>query len=285
MSKRVAIITDSTCDIPSEWRIQYDITVIPLTIVWGEDQYLDGVELTAEQFYDRLPQDARHPSTSQPTPQRFLEAYQKAEKAGAQEIIVFTISQAMSGTIESARQAALGFPIPVHIVDSKNNSLGLGWQVIAAARVREMGGDVDAMLDAAEHVRKHMVYYVALDTMEYLSKGGRIGSATKFLSSVLHIKPIIYVNPQTGTVAPSIPARSRVGAIESLYREFFRHLHRHEDLHIAVLHNAVPGEAAQLAQRVMEEFNPKEIFISIVSPVLGAHTGPNAIALCGYAEG
>lgn len=280
----IALITDSTCDIPAEMLDQYGIIVVPLTIVWGDQQYLDGVELTAEQFYERLPNEKAHPSTSQPAPQAFRQAFQQAADRGAREILVFTISSAMSGTFESARQAASGFSLPVQVVDGKNNSLGLGWQVITAARVREAGGDSAAMLAAAEKVRRRMVYYVTLDTMEYLVKGGRIGGATKFLSSVLQIKPLISVNPATGTVVPSIPARSRARAVEGLYREFFNHIDSAKPMHIAVLHNNALDEAQQLYDRVRQEYAPAELLLRLVSPVLGAHTGPRAVALCGYSE-
>jgi DegV family protein with EDD domain len=190
----------------------------------------------------------------------------------------------MSGTVESARQAAQDFPIPVTVVDGRNNSMGLGWQVVAAARAREAGGNLDAMLTAAEKVRKGMVYYVTLDTIEYLSRGGRIAEATTFLGSILHIKPLIYVRPETGTVAPSMPARSRKGAIEGLVKEFFRHFTRSQVLHVAVLHNNAPEEAQQLCEVVQREYSPKELFVTITSPILGAHTGPKAIALVGYAD-
>ena len=142
MNGRVAIITDSTCDIPREWRQQYDLSIVPLTIIWGQEQFLDGVDLHPDDFYTRLEIDPQFPTTSQPAPQLFLEAYQEAARKGCQEILAITISSAMSGTIESARQAAAASPIPVQIMDSRNNSMGLGWQVIAAARARQEGGDL-----------------------------------------------------------------------------------------------------------------------------------------------
>jgi len=284
MAYSVALVTDSTCDIPPDWVRQYEIGIVPLTIVFGDQQFLDGVDLTAEQFYQRLPTEKHHPTTSQPTPKSLLEAYRRAAEAGAQEIIVFTISGAMSGTVESARRAAAESPILVHVVDSHNNSMGLGWQVISAARVREAGGGVDEMLAAAEKVRENMVYYITLDTIEYLSKGGRIADAARFLSSFLQIKPLIFVKPETGTVGASIPSRSRKSAIDGLYKEFFKHFSPGHALHITVLHNDAQPEAEALAERVRQEHSPKELFISIVSPVLGVHTGPRAIALCGYAE-
>ena len=283
MDHRIALVTDSTCDIPSDWVRQYDIGIVPLTIVFGDQQYLDGVELTSQQFYERLPKESHHPTTSQPTPKAFLEVYRRAASSGADEILAITISSAMSGTMQSARQAAQESSIPVQVVDGKNNSMGLGWQVIAAARVREAGGGLDAMMASAAQVREDMVYYISLDTIEYLSKGGRIGDAARFLDSILRIKPLIYVRPDTGTVGASLPARSRKAAIESLYREFFQRINPAGPLHITVLHNDALEEAQILAELVQREYSPIELFISIVSPALGVHTGPRAIALCGYA--
>jgi DegV family protein with EDD domain len=174
--------------------------------------------------------------------------------------------------------------IPVHVHDGLNNSMGLGWQVIAAARARESGGDASAMLAAAQKVRDSMVYYISLDTIEYLAKGGRIGGAVAFANSVLKIKPLIYVRPDTGTVAPGIPARSRVSALERLYREFFRHIDTKKRMHITVLHNAAKEEALTIEAKIKKEFAPDELFVTIVNPTLGAHTGPRAVALCGYSD-
>ena len=284
MAQRIALVTDSTCDIPAQWRSQYDISVVPLTIIFGDQQYLDGVDMTAEEFYERLLTDPVHPTSSQPTPVDFLRAYNEAAAKGAEEILAITISSAMSGTIQSAQEAAREARVPVRVLDGKTNSMGLGWQVIAAARAQENGGGLEEMVAAAEKVRDNMVYYIALDTIEYLAKGGRISEAAKFLDSLLRIKPMIYVRTETGTVAAGIPARSRKGSIEGIYKEFFRHTDTSRPLHITVLHNNALEEAEELADKVKGEYSPKELFISIVSPVLGVHTGPRAIALCGYAE-
>ncbi len=284
MAYRVALVTDSTCDIPAEWVKQYDIFIVPLTIVFGDQAYLDREELTAEEFYRRLPAEKYHPTTSQPAPGVFLAAYRRAAAEGAEQILTITISSAMSGTFESARQAAQESPIPVTVLDSKNNSMGLGWQVVAAARKREAGGDLDEMAAAALAVRDRVVYYISLDTIEYLTRGGRMGDAARFLNSFLQIKPLINVKPETGTVGASLPARSRKSAIEGLYKEFFRKIQSTANLHITVLHNDALEEAQALAERVIAEFSPEELFVSIVSPALGVHTGPRAIALCGYAE-
>jgi DegV family protein with EDD domain len=255
-----------------------------LTIVWGENQYLDGIELTAEDFYIRLLADSNFPTTSQPTPKQFLSVYQKARADGAEEILVITISSAMSGTIGSARTAAEGFTIPVHIMDSKSNSMSLGWQVLAAAREREKGGDIQQMMEAVTKVRQNLHYHIVLETIDYLFHGGRIAGAARLIGGLLHLKPQIRVNHESGSVEAGDISRTRGQAIERLYSSFFKLIDTTRPLHIAVLHNAALLEAEALAERVRQEFNPKELIISIVSPVLGVHTGPKALALCGYAE-
>ncbi len=283
MAQKIALVTDSTCDIPKEWVEQYDITVVPLTIVMKENEVLtDGVDISPVEFYERLVAEKLRPTTSQPAPQLFLDAYRKAAEAGAEQVLVITISSAMSGTIESARRAAEESPIPVEIWDGKSNSMGIGWQVIAAARVREAGGGLKDMLVAAEKTLKSMAYYISLDTIEYLARGGRIAEAARFLNSILRIKPLIYVNHEKGAVGASLPSRSRKAAIEDVYKEFFRHLDTNLPLHITVLHNNALPEAKEMMERIVNEFHPKEIFISIVCPVLGVHTGPRALALVGY---
>ena len=284
MAERIAIVTDSTCDIPEAWRKQYGITVIPLTIIFGEEQLLDGVDISAQAFYDRLGTDERHPTTTQPSPKGFKDIFQKVKKSGAEEILCITISSAMSGTMASAVQAAKEFSIPVRVMDSRNNSMGLGWQVIAAARAREDGGGMEEMVAAAETLREKIVFYILLDTIRYLSKGGRIGDAVKWADSVLQIKPMITVKPDTGTVGVGMPARSHKSGLKNLYKDFFKHLDTSKPMHIAVMHNNALADAEAVAAQIKNDFAPAEIFIQIVSPILGVHTGPGAVALCGYSE-
>jgi DegV family protein with EDD domain len=284
MTHKIALVTDSTCDIPMDWLEKYEITVVPMTVIFGDEPFLDGRDITPVEFYEKLLTDPRHPTTSQPSPADFVEAYKKATAGGAEEVLAIIISSAMSGTYASAVQAVEMFDKPVHVVDSRSNSMGLGWQVIAAARARESGGDLKAMIDAASHVRGKVAYYIALDTIEYLAKGGRIGGAVKFMNSVLKIKPLVYVNHETGTVGAGIPSGSRVGVLKNMYKEFFKHVDTTRPLHITVLHNHSEEDAQRIEDQVGEEFSPVEIFTTIVTPILGAHTGPRAVALCGYSE-
>jgi len=281
---KIALITDSTCDLPHALREQYAINVVPLSVIWGNEQLRDGVDIQAEAFYERLVNDSVYPTTSQPTPQDFFAVYESVERQGAREIVVITISSGMSGTYESAMLAAPIIDIPVHVVDSKSNSMSLGWQVLAAARARKAGGDVTAMIAAADAARKTMAYIITLDTLEYLYKGGRIGGASAFIGTLLNFKPQITVNHETGMVEAGRRTRTRQKALQAMYDDFFAQLDTRKPMHIAVLHNAALPEAEALAARVQVEFAPRELLISIVSPVLGVHTGPRAVALVGYTE-
>ncbi len=284
MTGQIAIITDSTNDLPLDLREKYHIRVVPLTIVWGDRQYLDGIDITPEEFYAQLGTNPQHPTTSQPTPQDFTRAYENAVNDGADEILVVTISSAMSGTNESARAAAEGFSVPVKVLDSKSNSMSLGWQLLAAARAREAGADLEGMAKAADEVRNRLHYHITLDTLEYLVKGGRIAGAARFLGNTLNLKPQIRVNHQSGAVEPGDLSRTRARALETLYSSFFKKVDVTRPLRIAVLHNAAYEDASALADRITAEHKPLELVIGIVSPVLGAHTGPRAVALCGYSE-
>ncbi|MBN2391994.1 MAG: DegV family protein [Anaerolineae bacterium] len=281
---KIALITDSTCDLPLALREQYAINVIPLAVIWGDEQLRDGVDIKPEAFYERLVNDPTYPTTSQPTPQEFLDIYERVRRQGAQEIVAITISSAMSGTYESAQMAAPIIDIPVHLFDSRSNSMSLGWQVLAAARAREAGGDAAAMIAAADAARKTMAYIITLDTLEYLHKGGRIGGASAFIGTLLNFKPQITVNHETGMVEAGRRARTRQKALDALHDDFFAQLDTRKPMRVAVLHNAALREAEALAARVQAEFAPRELLISIVSPVLGVHTGPRAVALVGYTE-
>jgi DegV family protein with EDD domain len=278
----IAVITDSTCDLPQAMRDRYAIRVVPLSVIWGDEELREGVDIQPQAFYERLVVDPVHPRTSQPTPEAFLNAYREAQQHGAEEIVAITMSAAMSGTYESAQLAAPEADVPVHVVDSKANSMSLGWQVLAAVRARETGGDVNAMLAAASAARSTMVYIITLDTLEYLHKGGRIGGAKRFIGTLLNLKPQIWVNHETGEVEGGRQTRTRTRALRALYEDFFDALDATRPMRVAVLHNDAREDAERLAERVRREHEPLELMIRIVSPVLGVHTGPRAVALCGY---
>lgn len=280
----IAILTDSTCDIPQALVEQYKISIIPQYILWGGKSFRDRVDLQPADFYERLETDPQRPTSSQATLADFQSAYQAAFEQGADEIIMLTVSSAMSGTYEMAKKAALEMHAPVHVVDSKGPTMTLGWQVLQAARTRDAGASASEILEQVANVRSRLVQLVAMQSLEYLQHGGRIGDAVKWVGNVLGVKPLVSINHSSGRVEPVGLARTHKKLVEVLYEKFFTKLKGEGGLHIAVLHGNAPEEAQLLAERISAEFSPLEMLINITGPVLGINTGPGALALCGYRE-
>jgi DegV family protein with EDD domain len=264
----IGIITDSTCDIPEAMLEPYGIVVVPQVVTWGDQQYRDRIDLQPGQFYQRLANDPVRPHSSLPSLANFLEAYKCAADRGASELIVLTVSSAMSGTYEMAKTAANHISIPVTVVDSKGPSMSLGWQVLAAARARQAGADRASILAQVERVRQRLALMVGMETLEYLQKGGRIGAAAKWAGALLHVRPVVAINHHTGVVEPVSLVRTHKALVDLLYHKFFEQMQG--------------GKA--LAERIRSEYNPCELLINITGPVLGINTGPGALALCGYGE-
>lgn len=282
--RKIAIITDSTCDIPADLIERYAIRVLPQIIIWGNEQYLDRVTLQPEAFYERLLTDPVRPTTAHVSEQDFLAAYQQAQDEGMQAVLVLTISAAMSGTYQNALLAGEKASLPVTVVDSKGPTMTLGWQVLAAARLLEAGLGVPEVVERLAALRQRLAQFVGMDTIEYLQRGGRIGSAAKWVGTMLHVRPVVAINHATGMVEPAGLARTRKKMIELLYQKFFDKVGAAGRLHIAVLHGNAPADAHELVERIRREHDPAELLVNITGPVLGTNTGPNALALCGYAE-
>jgi DegV family protein with EDD domain len=284
MTQSTALLTDSTCDIPQALIDQYRIGVVPLGVVWGEKTYRDRIELPPLEFYRRLGTESAHPKSTQPTPADMQQAFREAVGQGATEIVMLTISSGMSGTYNLAQQIGKEVDVPVHVVDAKGPTMSLGWQVLAAARIRAAGGHALEMVAAAARARARMVQLVCLDTLEFLYRGGRIGGAKKLIGSLLNLKPIIQVNHETGTVESLTQARTRKKSIDVFVSRFFEILGVGKKKHVALLHGNVPEEAGELAERIQQEYAPDELIVNLTGPVMGIHTGPGALSLCGYIE-
>lgn len=280
----IGILTDSTCDIPEALLERYGITMIPNTVIWGNQQYRDRIDLLPEEFYARLIQDPERPTTSTPSPSDFQQAYQAAMDQGADALVVLTVSSAMSGVYQLALNAAQSMNIPVEVIDSKGPTMSLGWQVLAAARARDAGAALPEIAAAAKRVRANLVQLVYMDTLEYLKRGGRIGQAAQWVGVMLKVKPIVMINHQTGLVEPMSLARTHRAGVETLYNKFNSLLLGKKNLHIAVLHGNNPAEAQELAEQIQKDLSPSELLINMTGPVLGVNTGPGALALCGYGE-
>lgn len=280
----VAVLTDSTCDIPDELLARYDIGLVPAYIVWGDEILRDRVDISAIEFYRRLETDPHFPKTAHATPEEFRLAYEAAHARGAEEIVIVTVSSAMSGTYNAAQLGAAQVDFPVTVVDARGPTMTSGWQALAAARAREAGGDARAMVQAAEDARRSMVQWVALDTLEYLHKGGRIGNATRLIGTLLSIKPLVYIDHASGLVESGPRVRTRRKSLEMLYQSFFDQIDETRPLHVAVLHGGAVEEATEIAERIRREHDPAELIFTTTTPVLGVHTGPRAVALCGYVD-
>jgi DegV family protein with EDD domain len=278
----IALIADSACDLPDEMLRQHEIQMVPLMILWGQDELRDRVDITPTEFYRRLVSDPTHPTTSQPAPADFARAIQQAADKGAQEAIIFTISSGMSSTYRAAQTVAQQAVIPTHVIDTKANSMSEGWQILAAAQERARGGTVESIIAAADQVRQKSVTLLYVDTLEYLHRGGRIGSAAKWLGTLLDLKPQLFVDHTTGQIKPGARVRTRSRALDSLVQTFFQQVDTSKPLHIAVMHGDCPDDANVIADRIRREYAPAALIVAVTSPVMGVHTGPMALALCGY---
>ena len=276
---QITILTDSTCDIPPALLERYHIAVVPLCVIWGHEELRDGQDIDTPTFYTRLAQDPCHPQTSQPTPAAFAEAVRRAD---AEQALIITLTSALSGTYEAAVQAQAMLDCPVHVVDSRSLSMGLGWQVLAAARERERGGSMAAMIAAAEQVRDRLSLLLTLNTLEYLHRGGRIGTAAKLLASAVQLKPVLEVDHVTGALQVAGKIRTRRKALTNLVEETFARLDHARPMRVAVLHGGALEDAQTLVEAVKRRVQPLELILAQITPALGVHGGPGAVGICAY---
>ncbi|NPA30784.1 MAG: DegV family protein [Chloroflexi bacterium] len=277
MSKPVAVVTDSTATIPESLVRQYNITVVPLQVIWGTQTYLDGVDITPEEFYRRLRTAKELPTTSQPSAGAFAEVYQRLHDQGY-DILAVLISSKLSGTIASAEQAKDMVPeARVEIVDSLQVGMSLGFQAVAAARAAAEGADLMQAKAVAEQARDRSGVLLLVETLEYLHRGGRIGGASRLFGSMLNIKPILEV--QNGRVEPVEKVRSRKKALKRLVALAVDRIGGRQPVRVAVLHADAEEEAQRLLDMLKEHVTPVEEYITPASPTVGVHVGPGTVGI------
>jgi DegV family protein with EDD domain len=271
----VKIVTDSLSDITSDLAEKLGVEVVPLTVLFGHESYLDRVTITTDQFYHRLVNDTVWPTTTQPTPAAFAKVYDDLAKE-ADEILVITLSSKLSGTYESAMSARnlTKGKARIEVIDSKTVAMGLGLIVISAAEAANKGANLDQLVELVHDAMDRSHFIVYFDTLTYLAKGGRIGKAKELLGSVLSIKQILTV--KDGEMAPLTRKRSLAAGMDYLYN-FMTGIPNAELM--AVEHTTTPDVADKLAERLKAGFPEEKIYRSTVSPVLGVHGGPGAIAV------
>jgi len=269
----VKIVTDSVADLPSHVAQELGITVVPLSVRFGTEVYRDGVDLTSEQFYERLAHSKTLPVTSTASPGTFAETYDKLAEE-TDEILVITLSSKLSATHEVALQSVglMKRKCRVEVVDSQWVLMAQGLIVIAAARAAQAGASFDEVAAITHRNVKRVDFRAAFDTLEYLERGGRIGKPQAFLGSILKINPIITL--KDGVVHSAGRERSRTKAIDHLYNLATSYSHVEE---MAIEDAATPDEAEMLAERLSSKFPKERIYRSKTSPVIGTHTGPHVL--------
>ena len=271
----VKIITDSSASIPPSVVKELGITIIPSLIRFGEEVYRDGVDITTEQFYERLTKDKVHPATSLPPPQTFADVYDKlAEKAD--EIAVITVSRKLSAVPEVAVQGVglMKKKCRVEVIDSNLALMAEGLIVITAAGAAQAGTGLDEVAALARRNIPRTDMRMAFDTLKYLRRGGRIGHAQALLGSMLKVNPVLCL--KDGEIYPAGREHSRSKAIEHLYN-FANSFSRIEEM--AIGDGTTPEEADGLAERLNAKFPAERVFRFKVTPAVGAHVGPHVLVV------
>jgi DegV family protein with EDD domain len=281
---RVGIVTDSTCDVAPAELERLGVEMVPLTVRFGDETFLDWIELTPDQFYRRLATSQELPKTSQPSPAQFSAAYKKLAESGAEEIVAMTISSGLSGTYDSALLGAKDSPVPVRVVDTKRASQGVALILREAVKTRDAGGDAAAVEARTRQIAGAEELYFVLDTLDYLVKGGRAGKAAGLAAALLNIKPVLRVNAD-GLVEPFAKVRGRAQAIAAFANHIAEESRRLGRLKAVLLHAAIQGEAEELeAAFAAAGADIELVACGEIGAVIGTYTGPGAVGVAYYPE-
>ena len=272
----VHIVTDSSCDLSEAETSEFGIGVVPLSIRFGAKEFIDREELSVEQFYAEMARSKDLPETAAPSPGRFDQEFRAAAAKGATSVVCINLSGALSATVESARNAARGLEgeLDVRVIDSRSLTGGLGTMVLDAAAAARDGADADTVQAMVEAMIPRTEIYGALDTLENLKKGGRIGSATALVGSMLSIKPLIHISD--GAVEEAGKQRTRRRALEWMRDTLYDAPHVEK---LSVLHGEAPDIEDFLAL-ISDRFPRDTIRLGKIGAVIGTHGGPGVIGVC-----
>jgi len=275
----VKIVTDSIADLPSTLAEELGITVVPVYLRFADHVYRDRVDISEDEFYDRLLHDPIHPNTTQPTPQDFTDIYQKLSQE-ADGIVSIHVTSRLSGTYNSAIQGKeLAEDVcPIEVVDSQTVSMAMGIIAITAAKIARSGKSLQQVVAEVRQIIPNIHLLILFDTLKYLAKGGRIGKAKELLGSVLNVKPLLTI--KDGELVPAGQVRTRSKGIQRLF-EVVKNAKGIQDL--SIVYSTTPDEAQILTERVGSVFPKEQIILARVGPALGVHAGPGALAI-GFRE-
>lgn len=276
MSK-VAIVTDSSPYIPDHIIQENKIHVVPLTVIWGDENFYDGVDITPVQFYQRLDKAKVMPSTSQPSVADFEVLFRSLHEEGY-DILAVLISEELSGTISSATQAKKMLPdANIEIINSKTLAMALGFLVLEAARAANQGASLSECKRLVENALDKVGVIFVLDTLEFLHRGGRIGAAKRFMGTLLNVKPVLAI--EDGLVVPLDSVRTQKKALERIVELIEERTQGHKNVRLATLHANNADTAQFVLDNALEKIPAIEQVFSEVSPVIGTHAGPGAVGL------
>lgn len=283
MSK-IRIVTDSTCYLPPEVLQEYpELVIVPLYVSFGEKSYREGVNLKTEDFFSMLKKSKTLPTSSQPSVGDFLEVYRPLVEEGS-AIISLHISSKLSGTVDSAQQAAKIVGGEIEVVDSLFTGMGLGFMVLEALKAVRGGASKEEVLARVNAVREGITVIFVVDTLEYLHKGGRIGGAQALLGTLLKIKPILFLEEGKIEVLEKVRTQAAARARMIAILEEIRNEYPQARMRIAIHQTEALEEAREVLENLRQKLKPEEIFISSLGPVLSTHTGPGLLGFACFLE-
>lgn len=280
MSNKVAVVTDSTAYLPQDLLKLYNISVTPLSVIWGEQVYLDGVDILPGEFYNRLSNSKIMPTTSQVTPGTMHSTFRSLLDQGYDVLGIF-LSSKISGTVQSAIQAREiftdGAMEKIAIVDSLSTTMSMGWPVITAARAAQAGEHLAECQKVAQHACENSGLLFVVETLEFLRRGGRIGGGQALLGTVLNIKPILEL--RDGKIEAAGRVRTKQKAIQHVIELAAERMTGRTPVRIAVNHANSEADASSMLEMAQSQLHPIETMCGPLSPVIGTHAGPGTIAL------
>lgn len=276
--KRIAVLADSCCDVPAALVQQYGLYILPLKIIYHDHEYLDGVDITPQEVYERMGQEI--PKTSLPDGEQILRKLDQIKADGYEQLIVITLSSGLSGTNNLIHLIADTYEgMEIFILDTKNIAIGAGFHAIQAARYIEQGLSFSTIQEKLQRDIKNVKIFFVVETLEYLQKGGRIGLVASLLGNALNLKPVISCNEE-GVYYTVTKVRGRKQSISRTIELAKAYAQGHPRIHLAVCHGGAPELAAAVETTMKEALRGYEVFISSqISPALGVHTGPGLIGI------
>ncbi len=275
-TRRVAIVCDSTCDLPDTVLDRYGIAIVPLQVLFGDEVFLDRVELEPAEFYRRLRGSGPPPTTSQPTPAQFSATFEHA-RAEADGVVAVLVSSGLSGTYANAEGARRSFGAGgVHLVDSRSASFGVGLLALRGAELADAGWDAAAIARELERVRDHSGMFLTVDTLEYLLRSGRVSRLQSWVGGLLDMKPILSLDRE-GKVIAAARVRGQAALLDRVCRLLDQALPpTRRRLRFGVAHADAPELAEAVARELAERYRPLEVLVAPATGVLAAHVGPGA---------